>query len=141
MNRALALAATLALVATAPAVAASLAYEGKVTGDQGSSVSLKINRDGGVTSFRSFIARDFTIRCEDGVEAQLSRVRISGSAEISGSRRFKVEGEDGKIEFTVAGKLLGERSAKGNFTYAGPTEVEGEELECSSEKLRWKASR
>ena len=141
MNRALALAATLALVAVPTAFAASLSYEGKVRNDPGSSVSLKISRDGGVASFRSFVARDFAIECEGNTDAQLSRARISGSAEVNDSNRFRIEGENGKIEFTVAGKLRGKRSAKGNFTYEGPTEVDGKELDCSSGKLRWRASR
>ena len=141
MNRALALAAMLALVAVPAAFAASLAYQGKVTGDGGSSVTLKINRDDGIASFRSFVARDFKIGCEDDTNAQLSSARISGSVEVNDSNRFKVEGEDGKIAFTVAGRLRGQRSAKGSFTYEGPTEVDGDVLECASGKLRWKASR
>lgn len=141
MNRAFALAATLALVAVPAAFAASLTYEGTVRDDEDSSVTLKVKRDNGTAIVRSFVARDFTIDCERNTEAQLSSARIRGSVEVNDSNRFKIEGENGQIAFTVAGKLRGKRSAKGRFTYEGPTEVDGEELDCASGKLRWKASR
>lgn len=140
MNRVIAVAATVALVAVPAAFAASKTYEGTVTGDDESSVLLKVNDEDGARVVRSFVAKDFAIKCE-GTDARLSSAKITGSVPVNDANRFKIEGEDGKIEFTVVGKLKGKKSAKGTFTYEGPTVVDGDTLDCDSGKLEWKASR
>lgn len=140
MNRVIAVAATIALVTVPAAFAASQTYEGAVKGDDESSVSLKVNEEDGARVVRSFVAKDFAIRCE-GTDARLSSAKITGSVPVNDANRFKIEGKDGRIEFNVVGKLKGKRSAKGTFTYEGPTEVDGETLDCDSGKLDWKASR
>ncbi len=141
MNRVIAAAATVALVVVPAAFAASNTYEGAVTGDEESSVQLKVGKEDGVRFVPSFVARDFSIKCEGNTRARLSSAKVSGSVPVNGADRFKIEGKDGRIEFIVAGKLKGKRSAKGTFTYTGPTEVDGETLDCDSGKLDWKASR
>lgn len=140
MNRVIAVAATAALVAVPAAFAASNTYEGKVTGDDESSVVLRVSQEDGTRVVRAFTAKDFAIKCE-GTDARLSSAKITGSVPVNDANRFKIEGEDGKIEFTVVGKLKGKRFAKGNFTYQGPTDVDGNTLGCDSGKLAWKASR
>ncbi len=141
MNRVIAAAATIALVAVPAAFAASNTYEGAVTGDEGSSVQLKVGEEDGVRFVPSFVAKDFSIKCEGNTRATLSSAKVSGSVQVNDANRFKIEGKDGRIEFVVAGKLKGKRSARGTFTYSGPTEVDGETLACDSGKLDWKASR
>lgn len=140
MNRVIAAAATIALVAVPAAFAASNVYEGKVKGDAESSVVLKVAEKDGSRVVRSFVARDFEIECEKNTMARLSSAKISGSVPVSDSNRFRIEGKDGRLEFKVAGKLKGKKRAKGRFTYEGPTEVDGETIDCDSGKLRWKAS-
>lgn len=144
MNRVIAFATTIALVAVPAAFAGSNAsnvYDGTVTGDDKSSVVLKVKEEGGDRIVRSFVARDFAIKCEGNTPARLSSAKISGSVPVNGANRFKIEGEDGRIAFSVAGKLKGKNSAKGIFTYEGPTQVDGDSLDCDSGKLEWKASR
>jgi hypothetical protein len=141
MNRVIAAAATIALVAVPAAFAASNTYEGTVTGDSESSVVLKVGEEDGTRVVRAFTARDFAIKCEKGTQARLSSAKITGAVQVNDSDRFRIEGQDGKVEFTVAGKLKGKRSAKGTFSYEGPTEVDGDRLDCDSGNLDWKASR
>lgn len=141
MNRVIATAATIALVAVPTAFAASTTYEGTVTGDDEASVSLKVKSEGGERIVRAFVARDFAIKCEKSTAARLSSAKITGEVLVNDSNRFRIEGQDGKVEFSVAGKLKGKRSAKGTFSYEGPTEVDGNRLDCDSGNLDWKASR
>lgn len=141
MNRVIAAAATIALVAVPAAFAASNTYEGAVTGDKEASVQLRVGQEDGVRFVPAFVASDFSIKCEGNTRARLSSAKVTGSVPVNDANRFKIEGKDGRIEFIVAGKLKGKRSAKGTFTYSGPTEVDGETLDCDSGRREWQATR
>jgi hypothetical protein len=140
MRKALIIGPLAALLVAATAVAATTTYEGGIKGDQKSSVTLKVKRGDGNPQVKGFVARDFLISCRS-TDARLESAQITGLVRVTDKGRFKVSGSSGRQELEVTGKLIGRQNAKGTVHYSGPTEVDGQNQNCDSGRLDWRASR
>jgi hypothetical protein len=140
MRKALIIGPLAALLVAATAVAATTTYEGGIKGDQKSSVTLKVKRGDGNPQVKGFVARDFLISCRS-TDARLESAEITGLVRVTDKGRFKVSGSSGRQELEVTGKLIGRQNAKGTVHYSGPTEVDGQNQNCDSGRLDWRASR
>ncbi len=142
MRRALACAAAVAALAVpAAALAATKTYTGGIKGDQETSVTLKVKQGDDGRQMKSFVGKDLLISCEGDVGARLKSAKITGLVDVNDAGKFHVNGSNGGQELKVAGKLSGKHNAKGTVRYSGPTDVDGEVLDCDSGKLDWTASR
>lgn len=140
MRKAITIGVLVALLAAAPALAATKTYRGAVKGDDESSVTLKVKRADGERSVKLFAAERFVISCESGPK-RLERAALSGLVPVNDKGRFSVKGSDDGRVLRVSGKLVGKRTAKGTVRYTGSTPVGDAVEDCDSGKLDWSASR
>jgi hypothetical protein len=140
MKRALTAAVIASLLLVATAFAATRTYKGGIVDDQRSSVALKVKHGDGNPRVKSFVAKDFLIKCRS-TDARLESAMITGLVRVNDNGRFEVTGTSGKQRLAVSGKLIGKRNAKGTVRYSGPTEVDDQTQQCDSGKLDWRASR
>ena len=140
MRKTLIIGLVAALLVAATAVAATNTYEGGIKGDQKSSVTLKVKRGKGNPQVKAFVAKDFLISCRS-TEARLESAEITGLVQVTDKGRFRVTGSSGRQDLEVTGKLIGKQNAKGTVHYSGPTEVDGQNQNCDSGRLDWRASR
>lgn len=132
-------AATLTL--SAPALARAAEYRGGVEGDRQASVSLEVKKRDGKRLVTGFTVSDFRITCKEPGDARLANASLSGSAAIGKRRHFRLEGENQTQNLAMKGRLVGKRAARGKFSFSGEVALEGEDLECESGELTWKARR
>jgi hypothetical protein len=145
MRRALACGALIALLITSVAMAATKTYNGKIEGDQPSSVVLKVKRHHGERALKSFAANDFVISCRGSGDATLAGATLiappGGAIKVSDKGRFEATGSVGDQVLELAGRLSGKHSAAGTLHYSGPTPVDDATEDCDSGELHWSASR
>lgn len=135
------MAAVALLAVAASAGAATRTLVGTFKDDADSSVSMRVKHAHGEWFVRGFSADEIPISCAELTEARLSTTAIAGLAPIDDAGKFKLSGVEGQTEVRVAGRLLSKHSARGRFRYLGPTEVDGETLDCDSGALKWTAAR
>jgi hypothetical protein len=140
--------ATLVVAALAAnAFAGARLYQGSIDSDYAATVSLKVKRSDHARSVTSFVAHNFIISCEEGIEARL------GSAQVKARRgtipvrhgRFSTKVVKGPRTVDISGRFSGSGQVNGTLHYTGLTTVmvngHSQSLECSSETLDWHASR
>lgn len=141
MKRIVPIALALALLAATPAGATTRTLEGSFHDDPESAVALRVKHSHGEWSVRAFSAEQILISCQQATTARLSSASIEGRAPVGEKGRFSLRGRDGDRRVKLAGRLVDRRTARGSFHYSGPTEVDGETLDCDSGGLDWSASR
>jgi hypothetical protein len=115
-------------------------YRGGVRRYPPSSVALEVKCKRGKRQVRSFVVKDLLISCPT-TDARLSSAKITGAVKVNDKGKFRIKGRSGGQELKLTGKLYGKRNANGTVRYSGPTAVDGQTMECTSGKVRWRASR
>jgi hypothetical protein len=151
-TRGIFLAAGLAVVASlllaGAASAGGRSYSGTVAGDDAATVTLQAKKRDGKWSVTAFVARNFLISCEGGVQARLGSVEVHalpGAIPVSRKGRFSAKVEKGPKVVDLAGRFGGSGSVSGTLRYSGLTTVTvngtDENLDCESDVLNWRATR
>ena len=114
--RTLGLAALVAVAVTANAFAGGRAYEGSIDSDYSATVSLKVKKSDHARWVTSFVARNFIISCEAGVEARLGSAQVRAKpGTIRVRQAFRRQGREGPEDGRDQGPLhepgRGERDA------------------------------
>ena len=139
-SRSLAAAAALALCAVA--LAATKTYEGAVKGDPEAGVEIELSKVDGRLVVSRFTATNFIITCKEPYDARLGSAELTGMAPVDDETgKFKLAGEQGGKSLSMRGRLLEKGRAKGRFSFAGLTTLDGEEVECASGRLDWTAKK
>ncbi|MFL5869970.1 MAG: hypothetical protein ACJ75R_02750 [Solirubrobacterales bacterium] len=145
--RALGLAAVVTLALAANAFAGGRLYEGAIGSDDATSVSLKVKKVDGTRWVTSFVARNFIIACENGVEARLGSAQVRALPGTIAVHRghFAAKVAKGPRTVEISGRFTGSSDVSGTVHYTGLTTVtlNGQEqtLDCQSDVLGWHASR
>ena len=133
----------IALVAAfAPAALAgnSTVYQGKFPDVPGSSATLKtVDKNDGLTYFKSFVARDIVADCGGNVELKLDNAFARGLSPLGRRGGFRVKGSEGGETIKVKGKVKNSGKAKGTFRFTSTENVNGQQVECDTGRLAWKA--
>jgi hypothetical protein len=137
-----------ALVLSPGALAGVREYGGAISGDDATSVSIKFKKRDGRWWLTAFVARNFIISCDSGVQARLGSAAVRalpGSIPVSKKGRFHARVERGSKLVELDGHLDGSGAASGTVHYSGLTTVmvgtHEETLDCDSGSLHWQASR
>ena len=145
--RTLGLAALVAVAVTANAFAGGRAYEGSIDSDYSATVSLKVKKSDHARWVTSFVARNFIISCEAGVEARLGSAQVRakpGTIRVH-QGRFDAKVVKGPRTVEIRGRFTSPGEASGTLHYSGLTSVvvggQTQSLDCESEALSWQASR
>ena len=134
------LVAVVALALCAVALAAPKNYAGTVKGDPEAGVELELHKVDGQLVVARFTATNFIITCKDPHDARLG-AELTGMAPVSEDGKFKLAGEQEGKSLSMRGRLLDKGRVKGKFKFAGPTTLDGEAVECYSDRLDWTAKK
>ena len=142
------LAVIVSLLLAPAALGSERSYTGTIVGDDATSVSLKLKKRDGRWWVTTFVARNFIISCDSGVEARLGSAALRalpGAIPVSRKGHFKARVEKGPRVVELEGRLSGPGGATGTLHYSGLTTVvvggSEESLDCSSEQLDWEVVR
>jgi hypothetical protein len=142
------LAGVASLLLAQTAAAGGREYSGAIVGDEATEVSMKLKKRDGRWWLTTFVARDFVIACDSGVEARLGSAAVRarpGAIPVSRKGHFQARVEKGPKVVELNGRLGGPSGATGTLHYSGLTTVMvggGEEsLDCDSELLHWEVAR
>ncbi len=119
-------------------------YDGHLEGAPESAVTLKFNGannpDGtSDVRVRTFVVRDFTVQCEDGVVATLAHAKLKGQVLVGDGNTFRAKDDNGETVYKVKGRI-GVNKAFGKFRLTG--EIVGTDdvvRECDSGSQDWVA--
>ena len=119
-------------------------YEGHIEGASETTVKLKFDGanqpDGSTdTRVRSFVVRDLSVDCNDGVTAVLDHAKIKGNIRLGDGKSFRVRDDNDETVFKVNGRI-GANKAFGKFRLTG--EIVGTDdvvRDCDSGSLAWVA--
>ena len=80
-------------------------YEGHLEGAPESSVKLKFtganNPDGtSDVRVRTFVVRDFTVECDDGIVATLAHAKLTGQVLVGDGNTFRAKDDNGELATT-----------------------------------------
>jgi hypothetical protein len=145
--RIIGVAALVAVGLAATAFAGGRPYQGALDSDYAATVSLKVKRSDHARSVTSFVAHDFIISCEEGVEARLGSAQVRAKPGTIAVRRgrFSAKVVKGPRTVAISGHFSGSGQVNGKLHYTGLTTVmvngQSQSLECESETLGWHASR
>jgi hypothetical protein len=146
--RAAGIAAVASLLLVPAAYAGGRSFSGTVAGDDAATVSLKTKKRDGKWSVVSFVARNFLISCDGGVEARLGSAAVHalpGAIPVSRRGRFSAKVEKGPKTVQLSGRFDDASSVSGSLRYSGLTTVTvdgtDENLDCESQVLSWQATR
>jgi hypothetical protein len=142
--------AALASLLLAPSAlgAGGRSFSGTVADDDAATVTLKTKKRNGKWWVTSFVARNFLISCDGGVQARLGSAEIHalpGAIPVSRRGRFSAKVEKGPKTVELAGRFADAGSVSGTLRYSGLTTVTvngtDENLDCESQVLDWQATR
>jgi hypothetical protein len=145
--RVLGMVAVVALAFAANAFAGGRLYEGSIASDDATTVSLKVKKVDGTRWVTSFVARNFIIGCESGVEARLGSAQVRALPGTIAVRRgrFSAKVVKGSRTVEISGRFSGSSDVSGTLHYTGLTTVtvdgQDQSLDCSSQVLDWHATR
>jgi hypothetical protein len=141
-------AAVVSLLLAPAALAGGRYYSGTIVGDEASEVSLKLKKREGRWYVTAFVARNFIITCESGVEARLGSAEVRARPDaipVTRKGRFHARVEKGPKVVDLDGHLNASSGAAGTLHYSGLTTVvvggSEENLDCHSDLLDWHVSR
>jgi hypothetical protein len=130
------------------AVAGGRAYSGAIVGDDATAVSMKLKKRDKHLWLTSFVARNFVIACDSGVDARLGSAAVRarpGAIPVSRKGHFRARVEKGPKVVELNGRLDGPGAASGTLHYSGLTTVmvggSEESLDCETEVLHWEVAR
>ena len=142
----LAVLASLLLAGTALAGARS--YSGTIAADDAATVTLKTKKRDGKWSVTAFVARNFLISCDGGVQARLGSAEVHaapGAIRVNRKGRFSAKVQKGPKLVDLRGRIGSAGSVSGTVHYSGLTTVTvngtDENLDCDSDVLDWQATR
>jgi hypothetical protein len=148
MLRAAALAVLASLLLAGSAVAGGRSFSGAINDDDAATVTLKTKKRDGKWSLTGFVARNFLISCDGGVQARLGSAEVHalpGAIPVSRKGRFSAKVEKGPKVVDLAGRFGSSGSVSGTLHYSGLTTVtvngNDENLDCESDVLSWHATR
>jgi hypothetical protein len=137
-----------ALLLAVPALGSGRIYSGSIANDDAATVTLKAKKRDGKWSVTAFVARNFLISCDGGVQARLGSAEVHalpGAIPVSRKGRFSAKVEKGPKVVELAGRFGESSSVAGTLHYSGLTTVtvngSDENLDCESEVLNWQATR
>jgi hypothetical protein len=123
-------------------------YSGAVVGDDATTVSLKLKKREGRLWLTAFVARNFVIACDSGVQARLGSAAVKavpGAIPVRRKGHFQAKVEKGPKTVELNGRLAGRDAASGTLHYSGLTTVmvggSEESLDCNSQLLDWEVAR
>jgi hypothetical protein len=142
------LAAVVSLLLATPTLATGRAYSGTIVDDDVTTVSLKVKKRDDRWWVTTFVARNFIIACDSGVQARLGSAAVRalpGAIPVSRKGRFEARVEKGPKVVELDGRLSGPAGASGTLRYSGLTTVmvggSEENLDCDSDLLDWQVTR
>ena len=123
-------------------------FSSTVADDDAATVTLKTKKRNGKWWVTSFVARNFLISCDGGVQARLGSAEVHavpGAIPVSRRGRFSAKVEKGPKTVDLSGRLADGSSVTGTLRYSGLTTVTvngtDEILDCESQALDWQATR
>jgi hypothetical protein len=140
--------AALASLLLAPSAFGARTFSGTIADDDAATVTLKTKKRDGKWSVTSFVARNFLISCDGGVQARLGSAAVNalpGAIPVSRRGRFSAKVEKGPKTVDLSGRFADSGSVSGTLHYSGLTTVTvngtDESLDCASQALDWQATR
>jgi hypothetical protein len=142
------LAAVASLLLAGTALGGGRSFSGTIAEDDAATVTLKVKKRDAKWSVTGFVARNFLISCDGGVQARLGSAAVHalpGAIPVNRKGRFSAKVKKGPKVVELAGRFGSSSSVAGTLRYSGLTTVivngTDENLDCESDVLNWQATR
>ena len=136
MKRILIIVTAAALVAPALGQAARANHLGQLVGVSGSQVKFKESSGGEGRAVTSFAVRNFDLACDGGTIAELRVAKLSGTIDVSGTRRVQGQGRQRRDRVQGQGPDQAQQVGR-RLSLLRRRVVDGVKRACDSGKLTW----